>query len=129
MKIKVLSSFSCCDPADNSETVKNVLVLSDGSSIENTDESIKRHNEQTAKAMEKAHAEFNQRQQEIKTGKLCPVDALYSVHDCQKDCALFRNAGCSMKHREPEKDTSGMPCPFMRKCSNQCALYEKGCTL
>ena len=110
-------------------TISDQIMLSDGSVIENTDEAIRQHHEQVSKSIAKAHDEYNRQQQEINTGKLCPVDSLEAVHYCRKNCALYRSSGCTMKHRQPEKDTAGLPCPYMRKCNDQCALYEKGCTL
>ena len=110
-------------------TISDKIVLSDGSVIDNTDEAIRQHNEQTARDIAKAHTDHNRQQQDNKTGKLCPVDALEAVHDCQKNCALYRSTGCTLKHRQPERETAGLPCPLMRKCNDQCALYEKGCTL
>lgn len=109
-------------------TISNQIALSDGSSVENTDEALKAHHESVRISKAKGYAEYNRQKEENRTGKLCPVDALYSVHECKKDCALYLD-GCRMKHKQPEKDTADLPCPFMRKCNDQCALYEKGCTL
>ena len=110
-------------------TMSNQIIMSDGSIIENTDEALKQHHTMTAQAIAKVYADQKRKQEENKTGKLCPVDALEAIHECKKDCALYLETGCRMKHKQPEKETAGLPCPFMRKCNNQCALYEKGCTL
>ena len=109
--------------------ISNKIVLSDGSTIENTDEALKEHHEQMRISKEKGYADYNRQQEKNQTGKLCPVNALHSVHDCKKVCALYLETGCRMKHKQAEKDTAGLPCPFMRKCNDHCALYEKGCTL
>ena len=110
-------------------TVSNKIMLSDGSMEENTEEALRKHHEQVRQSITIARDQYNRQQEEISTGKLCPVDALNSAHECKKSCALYRTTGCTMKNRQPEKDTAGLPCPFMRKCNDQCALYEKGCTL
>ena len=109
--------------------VSNTITI-DGVEIENTQEAIRDFHENNRKAMERIRAEQNQKNEDRQTGRLCPMDRYASFpEDCKKDCALYRDGGCTFKRRDPATETEGRSCPFMRKCTKQCALYENGCTM
>ena len=109
--------------------VSNQIMI-DGVWIENTQEAITEFHENNRKIMEELRAEQEQKAQEIQTGTFCPLDRFASfMKECKKDCALYRDGGCTMKRKEASTDTEGKSCPFMRKCIKQCALYENGCTI
>ena len=105
-------------------------ITIDGAEIENIGDNLQRAHEamkQSRKALEEAE---RQREQQRKTGRLCPfVQAPSICSDCKADCALYRPTGCAMKRTTAAHDTQNMPCPFMRKCAPECALYDQGCTL
>lgn len=104
-------------------------IMLDGLEVENTQEAIQAFHENKRKTLEAQRAAYNQRQDDIRTNRQCPVNALQMSHSCTKDCALYRADGCAWKRRKAEKDTLGMKCPYMRKCTKDCALYEQGCTI
>lgn len=109
--------------------VSNTIMI-DGVEVENTQEAIHAFHENNRKVMERIRAEENQKNDDRQTGRLCPMDRFAGFpKDCKKDCALYRDGGCTFKRRDPATDTEGRSCPFMRKCTKQCALYENGCTM
>ena len=117
------------DNPERPEYVSNTITI-DGVEVENTQEAISAFHENNRKALERQRAEQNKRNSEISTGTLCPMDRFASFpKECKKDCALYRDEGCTLKRREPATETEGRSCPFMRKCTKQCALYERGCTM
>ena len=68
--------------------------------------------------------------QQTRTDKICPLqDALHIQKKCSTDCAMYTATGCAMKHRKAAADTAGKPCPYMRQCKADCALYDQGCTI
>jgi len=100
-------------------------IIINGVEIENIGDNLQQAHE-AIKQSRKARGEAPQQ----KTGRLCPfVQAPSICSDCKADCALYRPTGCAMRRSTAALDTQGMPCPFMRKCAPECALYDHGCTL
>lgn len=98
--------------------------------IEIYQDELEEFNRNRKESMERNRQEENNRIQQRHTGKICPLNRFASFQpDCKTDCALYRPTGCAMKRTEPLADTKGKPCPFMRTCQEQCALYCQGCTL
>lgn len=65
-----------------------------------------------------------------RTGKECPFNQAATMErPCRTSCALYRPTGCAMQRREAAQDTKGKNCPFLRTCTENCALYSHGCAL
>ena len=115
------------------ETVTDKITLSDGATIDNTDESIKAYHERNKRNMQAIYQQERQRQQARETGKRCPFhhDAYVNQNiPCQKDCALFCGDSCALAAYPGKVNTAGKSCPFRRKCDDSCALYKgAGCSL
>lgn len=102
----------------------------DGIEIENTPEAREAFQEAHKAAMERQQAAEKQQLALESTGKICPFGTSVSAHrECKTICGLYRATGCAHKRQEAAQDTNGKPCPYMRKCTPQCALYDNGCTL
>ena len=97
--------------------------------IEVYQDEVEEFHRRNREAMEAQRKQQNELIQQKITGKVCPFN-FYSGFEtpCKTDCALYRPTGCAMK-RGSAQDTQGKPCPFLRVCSPQCALYDHGCTL
>ena len=109
---------------------KDTVQLSNGLTLPNDPAIIAEYNERTRKAERQRLQQKKQREEELRTGQYCPFnDPMNGLHACKKDCALYGADGCAMKRRDAEQDTKGRPCPFLRSCSPDCALYDNGCTL
>ena len=116
------------DPV-NIKEVSNTITI-DGVEIENTQEAISAFHENNKRVTERNRAEENRRNAENNTGKICPVDRFTGFEkECKRECALYIGNGCALKRREAASDTEGKRCPYMRTCTKQCALYERGCTM
>ena len=112
--------------------VTDKITLSDGTTIDNTDEAIKAYHERNKRNMQAIYQQERQRQQAIETGKFCPFHPDAHVNSnipCKKDCALYVGDSCALAARKALTDTKGKPCPFRRKCDPSCALYADGCSL
>lgn len=102
----------------------------DGAEIENTQEAIHAFNEERKRVMEAQRKAETERAKKEATGKLCPLDRFSSfTPECKTTCALYRADGCAMKRNTAAQDTKGKKCPYMRACTEQCALYCGGCTI
>jgi len=102
----------------------------DGVEVENTPEALEAFHAMKKAAIEQAKEEERQREAQKKTGRICPFNAHASFPpECETTCGLHRPTGCAQKRTEALQDTKGKPCPFLRVCSPQCALYSGGCTL
>lgn len=109
--------------------VSNTITI-DGVEVENTQEAIKAFHENRKRCMEENRKAENERRNQEDTGKFCPLDRYASFPpNCKTTCALYRGNGCAMKREPAAQDTKGKKCPFMRACTEQCALYCGGCTI
>ena len=111
--------------------VSNTITI-DGCEIENTQEAIEAFNRQRKQDMEKWHKEEREREEKARLEKMvyCPLDRFAGWPPaCRKDCSLYRGNKCAFSRNEPAPDTLGKKCPLFRKCSEQCALYNGGCTI
>lgn len=109
--------------------VSNTITI-DGVEIENTPEAVRAFHENNRKAIETQRKAANEQAKREATGKYCPLDRFASFQpECKTTCALFREGGCAMVRRPAAQDTKGKKCPFMRACTEQCALYCGGCTI
>lgn len=105
-------------------------ITIDGVEVENTQEAVHEFNQARAAAVQKAHAQYNERQRRRNTGRYCPFYKDMQVNkECTTDCALYVGDSCALTAYSAERDTVGKPCPFMRQCTPSCALYRNGCTL
>lgn len=114
------------------KTESDKITLSDGATIDNTDEAIKSYHERNKRNMQAIYQQERQRQQAIETGKFCPFHPDAHVNSnipCKKDCALYVGDSCAIAARKALIDTKGKPCPFRRRCDPSCALYANGCSL
>lgn len=109
------------------------IIMSDGGVVDNSPEAIHDYNEMRKRSAEAARKQYTQQQRAIETGKCCPFhpDALVCPNTpCKRDCALFVGNSCAFAARPGKVDTSGKPCPFKRRCTPSCALYNgAGCSL
>ena len=106
------------------------MIQVGGALIENIGDNLEKANAAMKEAAKQAEEAERRRAQKLKTEALCPFlpgPTLY--HDCKKDCALYRAAGCALKGNTAPQETEGKPCPFLHRCSPKCALYNQGCTL
>lgn len=79
---------------------------------------------------QKWQEEEAKKEQQKRTDKICPLqDPLHIQKKCSTDCAMYTATGCAMKRRKATADTEGKPCPYMRQCKADCALYDQGCTI
>ena len=86
-----------------------------------------RRNEEARKAQMQQQ---NKIIQQNTTGKTCPFHVSASFPpECKTICGLYRATGCAQKRTKAAQDTKDRPCPFLRVCTPQCALYDHGCTL
>lgn len=103
-------------------------VMIDG--VEVYQDELEEFHRRNAEVRKAQIAQANMEAQQKATGKTCPLNQFASFPaQCKKDCALYRPTGCAMKHTQATQDTQGRPCPYMRKCTKECALYDQGCTL
>ena len=77
------------------------------------------------------NARMRATQQEI-TQKIhgrCPfADGL--KNECRSDCALYTERGCKVINKSLKTETVGKHCPFSPyPCTNDCRLYNEGCTI
>ncbi len=101
-----------------------------GIEIENIGDNLAKLHKAMREAAAAREAAEMKAQQEKHTAYSCPfIQAPTLRKECRTDCALYRAAGCVFKHQEAAQDTEGKPCPFLYRCSPQCALYDHGCTL
>ena len=113
-------------------TVTDKITLSDGATIDNTDEAINAYHERNKRNMQAIYQQERQRQQARETGKFCPFHPDAHINQntpCYKDCALYVGDSCALAARKALTDTNGKPCPFRRRCDPSCALYADGCSL
>lgn len=66
--------------------------------------------------------------------KLCPFKGGRYAKQCVPSCKLNDQGVCLLKaghlYCQDNQDESTKPfCPFMRRCTDRCALYENGCEL
>lgn len=61
--------------------------------------------------------------------KMCPFKNFHGdmALNCVSDCAFYE-AGCKFASAD-QRQTKDKICPFMRKCSDKCAMYNNGCTM
>lgn len=99
------------------------MITIDGFEIENTPEAIAAFH-----SARKANEVKPEPQPEEKA--LCPFNFKGNFPvKCKTSCAFHRATGCAQKRQEAAQDTKDMFCPYMRKCTDLCALYAHGCTL
>lgn len=114
------------------QTASDKITLSDGATIDNTDEAIKAYHERNKLNMQAIYQQQRQQQRALETGKRCPFHPDAHVNQnvpCKKDCALYVGDSCALAARKALTDTNGRPCPFRRRCDSSCALYAGGCSL
>ena len=105
-------------------------ITIDGVEVETTPEALEAFHAGNRAAMERQRAEQRQRQAQENTGRFCPFNVNASFPpECKTSCALYRATGCAQKRQKAPQDTKGKPCPFLRVCSEQCAIYDNGCCL
>ena len=109
--------------------VSNTIII-DGVQVENTQEAIHAFHENRKRCMEANRKAENERRNQEETGKICPLDRFASFPpECKTTCSLYRASGCAYKRNTAAQDTKGKKCPFLRVCTEQCALYCGGCTI
>lgn len=111
--------------------VSNTITI-DGVEIENTPEAIHAFHENRKRNLEAIRKAENEREEKARLEKVvyCPLDRFSnSPPICRKDCSLYRGDKCAFSRNKPAPDTLGKKCPLFRKCSEQCALYNGGCTI
>lgn len=109
----------------------NTIVI-DGVEMDNNPEVIHAFHEQRKKKQEETRKAEIEREEKARLEKVvyCPLGRFAgSPPACRKDCSLFRGDKCAFSRHEPAPGTLGKKCPLMRKCSEQCALYNGGCTM
>lgn len=107
----------------------NTITI-DGVEVENTQEAIHAFHENNRRTREAHIKAENERINRERTGKTCPLDRFTGfTPECKKSCALYRETGCAYSRNKPAPDTLGKKCPLMRTCTEQCALYNGGCTI
>lgn len=111
--------------------VSNTITI-DGVEMDNNPETIHAFHENRKRNLEAIRKAENEREEKARLEKVvfCPLDRFSnSPPMCRKDCSLYRGDKCAFSRNEPAPDTLGKKCPLFRKCSEQCALYNGGCTI
>ena len=91
--------------------------------IENIGDNLKQAHEAMKQQKEKQTTHTQQKK------NLCPFNSAATLGaECGPECALYGPAGCRLK-KDAQGETKGRRCPFLRECSELCAMYNHGCTL
>ena len=109
--------------------VSDEIRMSDGSTIPNTPEALEAYQAARKDGIEQARAMCERKNAES-TGRRCPFyfDSQQVHKTCVTSCGLYRD-GCSRSQHAATRETAGGFCPFLGKCSKDCAVYDGGCTL
>lgn len=111
--------------------VSNTITI-DGVQVENTQEAIHAFHENNRRALEAQRKAEEERKaaERLERRAFCPLNRFAgSPPECNKACSLYRGNGCAFSRNKPAPDTLGKKCPLMRTCTEQCALYNGGCTI
>ena len=112
--------------------VSDTMTLSDGSTWPNTSEAAEAHDKARKEGIQKRIQDQKQHYDAAHTGKMCPIhpDTYGNPNqECKRNCALYVGDSCALAARPAAVDTNGKYCPWLRRCSPSCALYNHGCTL
>ena len=98
-------------------------ITVNGIEIENIGDNLKQAHEAMKQQKEKQTTYTQQKK------SLCPFNSAATLGaECSPECALYGPAGCRLK-KDAQGETKGRRCPFLRECSELCAMYNHGCTL
>lgn len=111
--------------------VKDTIITADGIEIPNTPEAIAAYND-GKKAFLRASQVAEAKRQALNTGRMCPLqfdESAGRAKECKADCVFYAGCSCVFSAQEAMADTVGRPCPYMRRCMKDCAMYRDGCTM